>query len=74
MEAGQNPFRHGENLSLGENFTDEATKMKIRKHLNDINDTITEDDIRNVKLFVPVSSHTGRELSHDGGNGKSLHI
>jgi hypothetical protein len=30
-------------------FYDHVTKEKIRKHLSDINDVITEDDIRNVK-------------------------
>ena len=30
-------------------FTDEMTRDKIRKHLNDINDVISEDDIRNIK-------------------------
>lgn len=34
---------------VGEIFTDEPTRIKIRKHINDINDTISEDDIRNVR-------------------------
>jgi len=29
---------------------DPETKAKIRKHLSDINDVITEDDIRNVRI------------------------
>ncbi|RYG40155.1 MAG: hypothetical protein EOO01_28015 [Chitinophagaceae bacterium] len=31
-------------------FSDEATKNKIKKHLNDIEDVITEEDIANVKI------------------------
>lgn len=30
-------------------LADEKTKDKIHRHLNDINDQISEDDIRNVK-------------------------
>ncbi|MDN3654815.1 hypothetical protein QWZ08_04195 [Ferruginibacter paludis] len=30
-------------------FSDVVTKRKISKHISDINDTITEDDIKNVK-------------------------
>ncbi len=32
------------------NFSDEATKRKIRRHLNDINDVITDKDIKNAKV------------------------
>ena len=31
-------------------FADEGTKKKIKKHLSDINDVITEQDIANVKV------------------------
>jgi hypothetical protein len=31
-------------------FSDEATKRKIKKHLTDIRDVITEEDIANVKV------------------------
>ncbi len=31
-------------------FTDEATKNKIKRHLCDIKDVITEEDIANVKI------------------------
>ena len=34
---------------------DEVTYNKIRRHLTDINDTITEDDIRNIKIVFSVS-------------------
>lgn len=33
-------------------YYDEATKLKIDKHLNDINDIITEDDIRNINTNI----------------------
>ncbi|MBC7510771.1 MAG: hypothetical protein H7320_18810 [Ferruginibacter sp.] len=32
-----------------EKFSDAVTKRKINKHISDITDTITEEDIRNVK-------------------------
>jgi hypothetical protein len=38
-------------------FSDVVTKRKISKHISDINDTISEDDIKNVKTnFGNVSS------------------
>lgn len=33
-------------------YKDEVTYNKIRRHLTDINDTITEQDIRDIKLFA----------------------
>ncbi len=33
-------------------FNDAATRSKISRHLTDINDTITEDDIRNIKVSI----------------------
>ncbi len=33
-------------------YHDEATKQKIQRHLNDINDVITEDDIRNIDTGI----------------------
>ena len=33
-------------------FSDEATRDKIHKHLSDINDVITEDDIKNAKTSL----------------------
>lgn len=33
-------------------YRDEATREKIHRHLTDINDTITEDDIRNIKIHL----------------------
>lgn len=33
-------------------YYDHATKLKIDKHLTDINDTITEEDIRNINTNI----------------------
>jgi len=41
-----------------EKFLDIATKRKINKHLSDINDTITEDDIKNVKTDIGITLTT----------------
>ena len=35
-------------------YLDEATKQKIQRHLNDINDVITEDDIRNIDTSITI--------------------
>lgn len=44
---------------------DRATYDKIQRHLADINDRITDDDIRNVKVGMPeeffVYAATGKE-------------
>ena len=37
---------------LSKVFTDQATKDKIQRHLNDINDVITEEDIRNIDTRI----------------------
>ena len=34
-------------------FKDDVTRNKISRHLMDINDTITEEDIRNIKVNIP---------------------
>lgn len=33
-------------------YYDEPTKLKIYKHLNDINDIITDEDIRNINTNI----------------------
>ena len=38
-------------------FNDAITKSKIYRHLNDINDVISEDDIRNIKVVIPGSEN-----------------
>ncbi|MBS1741660.1 MAG: hypothetical protein JST81_01385 [Bacteroidetes bacterium] len=47
------------NWTAMKSYKDEGTYNKIRRHLEDINDTITEEDIRNIKideLFVSTAS------------------
>jgi hypothetical protein len=39
-----------EEADLKKDLADDATKKKIKKHLSDINDEISEEDIRNVKV------------------------
>ena len=34
-------------------FDDKVTKNKIYRHLIDINDIITEEDIRNIQVSIP---------------------
>ena len=41
----------------GDIFNDNVTKSKIYRHLNDINDVISEDDIRNIKVSIPDSEN-----------------
>ncbi len=35
-------------------FADEATFEKVHKHLNDESDTITDQDIENIRTEIPV--------------------
>ncbi len=44
-------------------FNDKATRNKIDRHLLDINDVISEDDIRNIQVSFPVHENNG---SHSG--------
>lgn len=39
-----------------EKFLDVVTKKKINKHLSDIHDKITEDDIKNVKTDIGITA------------------
>ncbi|CAN5830130.1 hypothetical protein BH11BAC4_BH11BAC4_26910 [soil metagenome] len=47
-------------------FHDNVTKSKIYRHLNDINDVISEEDIRNIKVSIP-----GSEIIPFGNKDKS---
>lgn len=40
----------------GNNFLDITTKNKIQRHLTDINDVITEEDIRNIDTSITLKS------------------
>ena len=39
-----------EEADLKKDLADDVTRKKIKKHLSDINDVITDQDIRNVKI------------------------
>lgn len=40
-------------------FVDEITKAKIRRHLSDINDKITDEDLQNIRTsFLPPPVYT----------------
>lgn len=56
----ENKLRSSETDSFSRHislFNDTATKTKINRHLNDINDVISEEDIRNIKVTFPVSNN-----------------
>jgi hypothetical protein len=38
--------------SLSESVVDETTKQRINQHLKDVNDTISDDDIRNINTDI----------------------
>ncbi|MBS1497388.1 MAG: hypothetical protein JSU03_02910 [Bacteroidetes bacterium] len=44
-------------------YFDDATKDRIRKHLSDINDVITEEDIRNVKTDISILPASLQQVS-----------
>ncbi len=43
-------------------FKDVVTKKKINMHLSDINDKITEDDIKNVKTDIGITASLAKLL------------
>lgn len=53
--ALQEPAASNLPVGLIHKYQDKKTKQKIDKHLNDINDTITEDDIRNINTDITMS-------------------
>jgi len=55
-----------ENANEPKKFVDEATQEKIHKHLMDINDTISEQDIKNIKTDI-----SSPEQSTDKDSGES---
>ena len=55
INKGQDP---NSGLQIRETFEDKKTDNKIRKHLTDINDVITEEDIKNVRTdFEPPATN-----------------
>jgi hypothetical protein len=52
----------------GEIFTDEITKKKVRKHIVNLNDTITEQDLLNVKTaMTPATIEQERAAAEEAG-------
>ncbi len=49
--AGLSTELNGQKIT-GEIFTDEETRDKVRKHILNPNDTITEEDLLNVKTAM----------------------
>ncbi len=54
MDSNTNPPQSTPRTHNADKFSDEKTKEKIHKHLSDINDTISEEDIKNVITDVNV--------------------
>lgn len=52
-------------------FSDEITKNKIRKHLTDINDVISEDDIRNIQTDMGGNKITPEVDEKEDGNNSA---
>ncbi len=45
--------------------SDEATRNKIDKHLSDIDDTISEDDIKNINTSTGANTSVQTDNTHD---------
>lgn len=67
--------RKPENEGEPYTFSDEATKKKIKKHITDIKDIITEEDIANVKVpgeedTLPAPPTDEKDETKDGTKGR----
>jgi hypothetical protein len=51
MENHKKQFEGIVNWVSIKSYKDEATYNKIHRHLTDINDIISEEDIRNIKIY-----------------------
>jgi len=59
----------GQEVSTKDLFSDEKTDHKIRQHISDINDVISEQDIKNVKTdFYEKSSEMKNHKNIDIGD------
>jgi argonaute-like protein implicated in RNA metabolism and viral defense len=62
MEDNKEDIKKDEEKSASVNcdeslvFRDEQTRLKMERHMSDMNDVITEDDIRNIKTDVTPNS------------------
>jgi hypothetical protein len=50
--SGQEPKQSIAQYYVPTSYFDQATKIKIHRHLTDINDVISEDDIRNIDTSI----------------------
>lgn len=53
-------------------FNDKLTKSKIDKHLIDINDIISEDDIRNIRVAIPDLGNTHYSSEEDNHKKRAI--
>ena len=53
-------------------FNDKVTKSKIYRHLVDINDIISEDDIRNIRVAIPEGAN--KHFNNEEDNHKNISI
>lgn len=53
-------------------FYDEVTRQKINRHLSDINDTISDDDIRNVITDISSGTADSQKLNDYTEYGETL--
>jgi hypothetical protein len=60
-------FHNIENGDVPYTFIDEVTKEKIKRHISDINDVISENDIKNAKIpGIENSGHLHAESTLKG--------
>lgn len=64
MENNLKISKQGIHYRPADVFNDRETKNKIDRHLLDINDVISEDDIRNIKVSFPVYDNKNRFSSN----------
>lgn len=62
-EKSGNPTN--ESIITARSYPDKATHDKITRHLSDINDVITEEDIRNVKTDIGAGDLVDEEEGKD---------
>lgn len=65
MQNAENLIRSGNytNLMTHQIFKDESTHEKIHRHLSDINDQITDQDISNIKTEMSAATQIEFERS-----------
>lgn len=64
---GNEPLDNEESVPPAYEFSDEQLKEKIRKHLTDINDVISENDIKNAKVPGKEKTPTRRKRTKKSG-------